>query len=132
MSELSRVYNLLVNSAPVSNLVGDRIYIGVAPAETQSPYIVLTHVYSYDTYGLPTERVLMREMFQVAVIQEDTYSVELAKQVLDAVDDTLRGVHEDANGAFAIWRVGYVEHIVTDDGLPYAHVIADYMMHYRR
>lgn len=113
MNEISRVkrfiHAALVDSLPVTALVGERIFADVQPQPAEWPAVVFGVLSSPDTTANGGTRVVTRPLVLVRAITEG-HGQEMAEQLADAIDDALQAAVGQVAGYGA-----YVAGVVRED-----------------
>jgi hypothetical protein len=91
-NELPRIENwirtTLVGSTAVTNVVGQRVYVGSIPQQAQYPLILIQYLSSTDVQPLNVRRAMTRALYQVLVFARGALD-DNARAVGDVIDNLI-------------------------------------------
>lgn len=94
------LYSVLTLDAQLQSSLGGRVYVDVAPADTQYPLAVISLIASNQVGNLSADWVMDNELWQIAVWgQGASYSS------LETIADRIRSLLHKANGTGVIGTV---------------------------
>lgn len=106
------LYTQFTTDSQLATALGGRVYVDVAPQDTQYPLAIMTFVTARQVGNMSADRVMDDELWQIAIWTDKTSYTEL-----ESIADRVRSVIHKASGSGIIGAVYEGERrLVEQDG----------------
>ena len=94
------LYTQLTTDSQLATTLGGRIYIDIAPQDTQYPLAIMTFVTARQVSNMSADRVMDDELWQIAIWTDKPSYTEL-----ESIADRIRSVIHKASGTGVVGAV---------------------------